>query len=89
MNKNSTKPDNNLIRSLNIKNKESNTQPYSTVDKAIINMQLEIAKIIMKDAYAIQMKYPEMEFSGIVNELTATWRDNIRNFVLALIIKGD
>lgn len=89
MNKDDTKPDNNLIRLLNIKNKESNTRPYSIVDKSIINMQLEIAKIIIKDAYAIQMKCPEMDFASIVNELTTTWRDNIKNFVLALIIKGD
>lgn len=52
-------------------------------------MQLEIAKIVVRDAYEVQMRHPEADFTDIVNELTLNWRENIRNFVFALIIKKD
>lgn len=58
MQKKNTEPNNSLMEALNIKDKKSKKRPSSVVDKSIVNMQLEIAKIIMKDAYAMQIKYP-------------------------------
>lgn len=87
MRKSTEKTDDDLIKTLNIKEKNSKKRPYSFIDKSVINMQLEIAKTIMRDAYEVQMQHPEANFTDIVNELTLNWRENVRNFVFALIIK--
>jgi len=54
--------------------------------KEMIEMQLKIAKIVMSDAYRIQMKYPERSFKDIVDELAENWKNNIKNFACALVI---
>lgn len=87
MKKSTERANNDLIKALNIKEKDSKKSPYSFADKSVVNMQLEIAKIIMRDAYEVQMQHPEANFTDIVNELTLNWRENVRNFVFALIIK--
>lgn len=87
MKKGTERANNDLIKTLNIKEKDSKKRPYSFADKSIVNIQLEIAKIIMRDAYEVQMQHPEANFTDIVNELTLNWRENVRNFVFALIIK--
>lgn len=73
------------METLKVEVAESGKQLRGSLDKSIVNTQVQIAKIIMKDAYQIQMAHPEQNFSDIVDDLAQNWKDNIKSFVHALM----
>lgn len=73
-----------LIDKLNIVNFIDESVPLSENDMELIRLQLEVAKIILKDAKTIQAQQPNRNLSDIIQELQQTWNANIYDFALAL-----
>lgn len=80
---------NNGLDTLDVKTAESGKQLTSRPDKSIADTQKQIAEIIMKDAYKMQMAYPEKDFVEIVDELAQNWKDNIKNFAYAMMFTAE
>ena len=54
--------------------------------KEIVDMQLQIARIVIADALKIQMEHPKKHFNDIIDELSENWKSNIKKFACALAI---
>ena len=85
MTKNSSKSDNKaLIDELSISVFSDTDVPLSKNDIAVLNLQLNAAKIILSDAQMRQQEYPQQNLGDIIAELAETWKLNIQDLALAL-----
>lgn len=73
-----------LINKLGIKDAITGETPSDKDDLRIIEMQLKIAAIILRDSVAIHEQNHTLPLEQIIKSLAQNWSDNISDFAYAL-----